>query len=310
MTHGPALHSHPATRERGHKIVPAAFIAATRAVRQLAASITWTLAVREISIVLGAYFLYSATRNLIRPGTVEEAFSNGASLVRLERVFGIFIELDVQQWFLLNFEAGLRFLTYVYTYGFWIALLGSAVLLFILRRELYYRMRRVFLISLCIGLAVFALFPLAPPRFFPHLGFVDAMRLFGVPVLSGEDSLISYNKFAAMPSLHYAWALLMAEAWRRYGRKALAWTAIAFQILILLAIIATANHYILDAALAVLVIIAAVRLGDWLHQVFDASTMVRPSFSPTSEARLLADRSNLCAVLRNSGASGAFTGMW
>jgi hypothetical protein len=226
----------------------------------------WREAAREVALVFGAYFLYTATKNLINPKAVLDAFGHAGSVISLESAVGIFVEPSIQQWFVSDFFHGLRFLTYFYTFGFWVTLIGSAAVFFVLRRRLYYRMRRVFLITLALGIAVFAIYPLAPPRMLPSTGFVDAMALFGLNPLDDDNSLLTYNRYAAMPSLHYVWSLLLAVAWMQFGGRWAAVGGFAFQAMILIAIIATANHYVLDAVFAVLLLVVAFKIHGWYER--------------------------------------------
>jgi hypothetical protein len=68
------------------------------------------------------------------------------------------------------------------------------------------------------------------------------------------------NQFAAMPSLHFGWALIVAIGLGRLTRRrSRLW--MAHPLITLLAIVATGNHYWLDAAVAAVLVVAAV--GWW-----------------------------------------------
>jgi hypothetical protein len=94
----------------------------------------------------------------------------------------------------------------------------------------------------------------------------DTVTLLGLDPAPASDSAISYNRFAAMPSLHYAWALLVMIGAFKFGGF---WTKAAgftFQMLMFVAIIATGNHYVLDAiagAILLLVVIYIARI--WMR---------------------------------------------
>jgi hypothetical protein len=95
-------------------------------------------------------------------------------------------------------------------------------------------------------------FPLAPPRMMP--GFIDTMAVFG-PNSYADDRVASLaNQYAAMPSVHFAWAVLIAYAVVRCSRSPLRWLIVVHPVMTLAAIILTANHYWLDAAVALLVL--------------------------------------------------------
>jgi hypothetical protein len=98
------------------------------------------------------------------------------------------------------------------------------------------------------GMAGHLLMPLAPPRMFPHLGFVDTAKTFG-PASYGAGSPYKgfANQFAAMPSLHFGWALVIAWAVLIATRSRWRYLVLLHPVLTLAAIVLTANHYWLDA---------------------------------------------------------------
>jgi membrane-associated phospholipid phosphatase len=93
---------------------------------------------------------------------------------------------------------------------------------------------------------IFALYPVAPPRFIPELGFadtVDKRAIFNNILL--PPSLT--NTYAAMPSLHAGWNLLVGIALVRHGSH---WATRAFgvvmPVMMFFSIVFTGNHYIID----------------------------------------------------------------
>jgi hypothetical protein len=103
-----------------------------------------------------------------------------------------------------------------------------------------------FLLSAAIGMVIFALFPVAPPRLMPGLDLEDTVtrhshsyRVLQPPGLT--------NPFAAMPSLHFGWNLLAGIAIFREARHPLARAfGVVMPVMMFSAIVLTANHYILD----------------------------------------------------------------
>ena len=114
-----------------------------------------------------------------------------------------------------------------------------------------------------LGAIVFALFPLAPPRFMPGLGMTDTVTLLDLDPAPSSDSTISYNRFAAMPSLHYAWALLVMIAMFKVGGTWLKVGGVIYQALMFIAIIATANHYVLDAVAGAILLMVGMYVNRW-----------------------------------------------
>ena len=90
-------------------------------------------------------------------------------------------------------------------------------------------------------------------------GFVDTIALYGPSIYDRADVSSVANQYAAMPSMHFGWAVLVAYGVVQMGRRWWRWVFIAHPVITLLAITATANHYWLDAAAAgVLVVIGVV----------------------------------------------------
>ena len=217
---------------------------------------------RELAIVGVAYLTFALSKNLTDPSPVLKAVSNGWGVIRLESALALNHESFVQQ-IIARLSLGLLIaLTYFYAVGMWLGLAGTAVVLFIKTRVAYVQLRRTFMLTMILGAVVFAVYPLAPPRFMPGLGMTDTVTLLGLdPAAPNSNSAISYNRFAAMPSLHYAWALLVMIAAFRFGGRRVIIAGFSFQLLMFVAIIATANHYILDALAGALLLVIAMYIA-------------------------------------------------
>jgi hypothetical protein len=126
----------------------------------------------------------------------------------------------------------------------------------------YRRFRDVMVAITLAGLAMHLLLPLAPPRMFPHLGFVDTAKVFG-PASYGAGSPYKgfANQFAAMPSLHFGWALVIAWAVIIATKSRWRHLIVLHPVITLAAIVLTANHYWLDAFAATVLFLLAL-LGD------------------------------------------------
>jgi hypothetical protein len=112
----------------------------------------------------------------------------------------------------------------------------------------YPTVRNSFLGSAAIGLSVYALLPMAPPRLLPDLGYIDTLTSFSNVHFETGAIKLFYNPYAAMPSLHFGWSLLVGSGLWRLGRRALTRSAGLFLPgLMLLAIVGTGNHFFLDA---------------------------------------------------------------
>lgn len=106
------------------------------------------------------------------------------------------------------------------------------------------------------ALLIHVAFPLAPPRMFPQWGFVDSMAAYGPDAYAGASGAAA-NQFAAMPSLHIGWALIVAYVVCRTGPRPLAALAVLHVVLTVTVVVITANHYWLDGIVAAALVTAA-----------------------------------------------------
>jgi len=220
-------------------------------------------AIKEIALIGACYLAFTLVKNLTDPSPVFKAVSNGWSVMRLESALAINVEAFIQQIIGRISMAAVIVTAYFYAAGMWIGLIATAIFAFVKNRTAYVNLRRTFIISMILGAIVFVLFPLAPPRFMPGLGMTDTVTMVGLDPAPSSDSTISYNRFAAMPSLHYTWALLIMVAMFKVGGTWLKVSGVIYQALMFIAIIATANHYVLDAIAGALLLTAAVYLNRW-----------------------------------------------
>jgi len=110
------------------------------------------------------------------------------------------------------------------------------------------------------GLVLHVLFPLAPPRWFDNLGFVDTLQTYGPKVYDSDTVTSAANQIAAMPSLHVAWAVIGAWAIITALNSRWRWVALAHPVVTVLGVVLTANHWWLDAVAAIALVYAAVLL--------------------------------------------------
>ena len=120
------------------------------------------MALREIATFAAAYLTYFGVRALTE-GAPWRAFDNAVALFRLESDLGLDWEGAVQST-VLRSQFLIDAANAVYIYGHWPVLIAAGILLFRYRPRSYYRLRNVCLLTGLVGLVVFALFPVAPPR--------------------------------------------------------------------------------------------------------------------------------------------------
>jgi hypothetical protein len=202
----------------------------------------------ELIAVAAFYGIYSFVRNL-HHGNEAEAFQHAREIIDVQKALGINHEQAIQAWAL-----GSRafIIACNYFYGSLHFIVTAGVMIYLYRRWTndYPLWRNTLGIATALALIGFAFFPLLPPRLMPvSYGFVDTLAK--DPAFwsfnSGAVSKIS-NQFAAMPSVHCAWALWCACA--LVPRVKHVWAkvlAAIYPVLTVTVIVVTANHYVLDA---------------------------------------------------------------
>ena len=203
--------------------------------------------------MVGLFFVYKLVRFSVR-GQAGEAFSNAQTVVDIERALRFFTEPELQR-IVMDHPGVVRFLNQYYIGAHFPVTIAVLAWLYVRRPLGYLTTRRILLVSSAVGMLIHVVYPLAPPRMLPSLGFVDTGKLFG-PAAYGTGAVFGdiANEFAAMPSLHFGWAVIMAVAIVRYGRTPLRWIIVVHPMLTTAAIVMTANHYWLDALVSGLVI--------------------------------------------------------
>src|SRR5262245_40314691 len=208
---------------------------------------------RELAIFAVAYVVYFGVR-AITEGTAAAAMQNAMDLIRFEQQLGIAWEGAVQD-VVVRSQLLLDAFNAVYMYGHWPVIIIAGVLLFRHRRHEYYRLRNACLLSGLVGLIVFALFPVAPPRL-TDLPLVDTVTRHA----EGYRQIVPpelVNQYAAMPSFHAGWNVLVGIAvFRATRNRLLRGLAVAGPLAMLAAVVATANHYVIDVAAGVAIVLA------------------------------------------------------
>jgi hypothetical protein len=214
----------------------------------------------EMLAVLAFYLLYSGIRNL-NHGNAAEAFDHARDLIRLQKTLGIDIEESIQSW-ALGVRPLILFANYFYGSLHFIATGGVMIYLFRRWTNDYPLWRNTLAVATGLALIGFALFPLMPPRLLPeHCDAHPKLACAGTydyeDTLAKDPAFWSFNsgavnkisnQYAAMPSVHCAWALWCACALvprlRRRWAKVLAGL---YPVATVTAIVVSANHYLLDA---------------------------------------------------------------
>ena len=217
-------------------------------------------ALREVGLLLGMYWLYSSIRGFIAHSSPYLPFQNAMRIIALERHLGIFGELALQRWLLDRAVGVVRAANHFYTVGYFPVLVAMGVMLFFRDRERFDFFKRAFILGLGFALIGFLLFPLSPPRLLPGWGFVDTQQQMGMGILNHKSVLSFYNPYAAMPSLHFGWALLIGLMLGGFRWRICKVVGVLYPAVMAMTVIITGHHYWLDVAGGGIVVGAAFTL--------------------------------------------------
>ncbi len=237
----------------------------------------------EGAIIAVGFLLYFWVRGAVvdRP---EAAYWHARDLIDFQRSLGFFWEDDLNNW-IADRKFWAQLMNVVYFYLHFPLIIVFGLWLYFFRRRQYTFVRDSFLASGAIALVIYWLYPVAPPRELPELaaqfdaaapayilGFFDTMEQYLGYAYDTQSTRAFVNPYAAMPSLHFGWDLLLGIAIiAAFRRTPLAWLAVtigvALPLLQILAITTTANHYLIDALAGGIVAIAglgvALALRKW-----------------------------------------------
>jgi len=192
-----------------------------------------------------------------------KAFEHAGETIRFEQSLGILAEATVQS-ATLSYSFLTHMFNIIYFYGHWPVILVCGAVLFVKNPRIYVITRNAFLISGAVALVVYTLFPVAPPRLaFPGISDTLAMT---VPISLDKSRLI--NPYAALPSLHVGWDLLIALGiFFGTSRWFIRYPALLLPPAMLMATVVTGNHFFVDGIAGALVASSAFALSYllWTH---------------------------------------------
>ena len=204
----------------------------------------------QLGLIAFAYTAWRYARGAVHGDTVAElgpALANARELVDWERSLGLLFEPSLQSWAIdAGWPAEIARWGYANLH-FKLSCLGLLTVYF-WRPGSYPFVRNVVIAAMAISLLGYAFFPTAPPRFVPELGLDGSAAVAGnEPLrLSGTDAL--YNPFAAVPSMHIGLALILAGSLALLARRVWVRAALlAYPLLMTYIVIASGNHFWLDA---------------------------------------------------------------
>jgi len=220
----------------------------------------------ELALLALLYACYMAARALMGVH-VAVAVQRGQEILNLETLVHLDVERPLNAVLVSVPPLGLLF-AYLYATLHYVVTPAVLVWMAVRRREVYRTARSALLVATSIGLVGYWLLPTAPPRLL-GAGFTDTMAAFsgvgwwGAAASAPRGMEALSNQYAALPSLHVGWAVWVALCLYRHSDSALlrrwVWT---YPVLMTVVVMATANHYLVDAVAGA----ACAFAGFWLAQ--------------------------------------------
>ena len=183
-----------------------------------------------------------------------------------EQSLGIYQELAVQRWALDAPGFVMEVAKFTYFQCQFTITFGFVLWVYVLRHYAYTLLRNALFTTFMLALPGYILYPTAPPRMLPDEGFVDPLQ---TAALNQSGFLVTLfgNPYAAMPSLHTATAILVGSTGVLVTRHLLVRLMWAFYpALVVFSIVATANHFFLDAIAGVGILAVALTIVITLHR--------------------------------------------
>lgn len=218
----------------------------------------WLDAALQFGLFFAVYNGYQVVRGMA-DGREDVAFANADRVIDIERTLGTYFEPGFQE-ALLSHTWLIDAANFMYMNSHFVITTSFLTWLYFFRNEHFYFVRNMFMVAMVLALVGYAAFPTAPPRLLPEEGFTDTIAVFtGVPQDSETVGML-VNKYAAVPSMHIAFSLLVAVPALALSQHPVArgWWSV-YPLVVLFVIIATGNHFWLDAAVgAAVACVAAV----------------------------------------------------
>ena len=204
--------------------------------------------VRQILLFSAAYWGYRLVRGQV-DGKAAESFQNARELISIERGSHLFVEPAVQGWTSAHSWL-IDSASWIYVNAQATVTVGALLFIYLMHNRSFYFVRNMLMVAMGMALVGYVIFPTAPPRFLPEWGFVDSVA--SLTSIAQDSVAVNalFNPFAAVPSMHVAFALMLGWPLARLVRQPLIkaiW--LAYPLLITFVVVATANHLLLDALL-------------------------------------------------------------
>jgi hypothetical protein len=214
----------------------------------------------ELVIVAWLAWIYDIVTNFA-PLRQQAAIAHAWGIWHAERSVHLDPELALNRWLAVHHTLGI-IASFYYDNAHFIVTLGLLGWLWWRRADIYRPLRNSLALVNVIGFAVFWLYPLAPPRMLTSVGFSDVVASSNTPGSWHSGALASSaDQFAAMPSLHIAWALWCGIViWQLSTRRVVRAAALLYPCLTTVVVLATGNHFFFDVLGGLVALALAVAL--------------------------------------------------
>ncbi|WP_461296971.1 phosphatase PAP2 family protein [Streptomyces harbinensis] len=244
--------------------------------------------IRELLLLTVLYAGYKLGRRAAN-GQFGEAYRNAELIWDFERAVRMPSEAWVQE-VMMHFEPVIRAINIYYATVHFPATVAFIAWMYFRRPGFYVWIRWVLVWLTGAGLVLHLLVPLAPPRLYKVTGLVDTSAVFGPSVYASKpdpDSLA--NQFAAMPSLHVGWSIVIAVGLIVATRGRWRWLWLAHPVITVTAVVATGHHYWMDGLVAafflgVILLVLRPPRAAAARAIRTPLTLWRPAPSPTPGA--------------------------
>ncbi len=237
-------------------------------------------AARELALVAALFGLYEVGRN-VAAGHVSRAFANAGSLWHLERWLHLPDEATLQAPFVSHPDLAHAANVFYASVHFPLTV-ATLVLLWWFRPDDYRWTRTVMAAMTFAALLLQTAIPLAPPRMLSGVGLVDLAHLYGPSVYGTAANSGFTDQFAAMPSLHVGWAVLVAVAAIRALRSRWRFLVLLHPALTLTVVLVTGNHYWLDGLVSIVLLCLAIALEPALNAAYGRVRSARRRNGPVT----------------------------
>ena len=229
--------------------------------RPAGSQVRWLL--QQVGVVVLGIVVYFGVRGLTE-GRPAVAVEHAQQVVSFEDRLGLDHEGTLQA-AALHHDWLTDAANWVYIWGHWPVIVATMLWLALRHRLVFLRLRNAMLVSGGIGLVIFASYPVAPPRL-ASLGLVDTVteRSTAYRVLQPPAFV---NQYAAMPSLHVGWDLLVGIAIvTAAGSLVLRVVGWLMPVLMATAVVLTANHYVVDGLAGAALSLTGLAVAVWLER--------------------------------------------